>query len=229
MPRDTLASGSNARYIRHVAGGAGTLLGNGFPMDAGTGMVLASNAVHLRNESLRHVICSGGPGAIVANKDGWSDLAEDTPPAAVRTSTLAQIAWGYSTAACFGPFPIGQDNAFLAVGADDLARSVHVSVTCKSDGTHALTIYFAVTDRYQPPTAGAVAFETATTTSSSFVEVRSSGLTVRGQPTPYPTGVAGDPGGGVASVPEYYVWVGWLLAAGGTGAVRGFTGWEIDG
>lgn len=227
MPRDTLQSGTSARYLRHVPGGDGTLVGDGCPLDSGTGMILGSDANALRLESLRHLFSSLGPGALTAGKDGWSDLDEPTPDSSQRTAPEQAIAWGESTAMVFGPFPACKDDNQRAPGRDDLERAVKVAVTCKSDGTNTLTIYFAVTTNRLPPTQGYTSFEAVTTTSSSVVEVRHTGaLYPTGSPHGYTAAGASDTGAGSVTVDEYFVWVGYELAA-GTGSVISAEGWEV--
>lgn len=229
MSRDTLQTGSSARYVRHVPGGEGTLVGDGCPLESGFGFIAGNNVSHLRGESLRHLVSSLGPGSLTANKDGWSDLGGDVPPASARTSTVEQIAWGISTAQCYGPFPAIADDAQRAAGRDDLERAVKMYAMCKSDGTHSLTLYFAATVDRRPPTEGYASFSTATTTSSSVVELTHVGaLYPLGYPRAYIAGASTDPGGGLVTVPEFYLWCGWLLAAGGTGALCSISAWEIS-
>lgn len=227
MPRDTIFYGVPDRYIRHAPGGTGGLVGDGCPLDSGTGMIFGSNAVHLLAESKRHLASSLGPGAITV-KDGWSDVTGPIPSNSQRTGTAQQIGWGYSVAMCLGPLPLLADDAAHAAGYDDVPRRIDASVTCKSDGTHLLTIYFAVTTGYTPPSDRGGWIQTATTTSSSLVELRpSTYLNVAAEPRVYLAGGASDAGSGLVTVPEMYLWIGWLCAAGGSGTIVSATAWEV--
>lgn len=230
MPRVGLYTPTSNRYVRHVPADTGGLVSDGCPLDAGTGMILGSNALHLLNESKRHLFSSLGPGTITV-KDGWSDVTGPIPTAAQRTSTFQAIGWGYSVAACFGPFFVTEDDDEAHDGLDDLPRRVDASVWCKSDGTHALTIYFTVTaGRVAPSDRPGPQILTASTTSSTLVELRPSApIDVYGAAQTYLTGAASDAGAGLVTVREYFVWIGWSLAAGGSGAVASMSGWEITG
>ena len=77
--------------MRHPAGGAGTLVGDGKPLDSGTACLITNNITHLRNESLRPLFSDVGPGELgVVNSGGWLTLneAEEIPASATRTGTV---------------------------------------------------------------------------------------------------------------------------------------------
>lgn len=238
MARDTLATGTNRKYMKHPpADDALSQVKDGHPLDAGTWHILVNNSHVLLAESARQVFADAIGLTSKATDFGWDNLDEDEPAVAERsaTTTFNLIAWNVlgatPTARCYGPFPMISDRSdTTTAGRENLPRRLRVHVRYFSDGTNAFKVYVAFTTTDQPPTAGVFASDVTTwsTTSASdqdatvtFASFHEVGTTTRhsGTTTAF--------GSGFVAVPEYYVWVGWNMdAVTGTAGIRSVECWE---
>ena len=244
MARDTLSS--TARIYRRpgltssYTTQSPALIGDGYPLDAGTAMILANDLNHLQSECApRQLVNDVGPGALVIVNSGWSGLNETVPDAADRTATAQAIAWGATTARCYGPFPAVIDR--LDTDGRLCPRTVRFAVHAKGDGANDLTVYVSMTSTRRPPSDGNLGIFSATLMDNSGVtrlfDDVTSDLVVRGLPTvrrpetfTIGGGEAGGPLMGVSGYlrqPEFYLWCGYLAGGASPAYITSIAAWEL--
>lgn len=226
MSRDTLASGSSARYVTlPAAGTSGSPTRDGAPLDAGTAMIVSNNWSHLRNESLRLLASDHWGRIVAAGYNNWAALNAEVPDTADRDETVQEIDWSRNNAAVYGPFPLVRDAVGIAPGSDQAPRRIKVVARVRTTGT--LSLYVAVTASGATPDTGTLAFQRQSTSSTTLEELTWTFDVPGGAVTARLCGPATDAGPGVVDVEEVYVWVGYLLPS-GSGTLAALTIYEVN-
>lgn len=104
-----------AWYIKHPDSTATDLWGDGAPLDAGTAMILASNAAHLGIESLRQLVTDPTTKTyqLASGKDTWEGIVDASGPtpsdASASTAGFQRVSWGPDFTRRYGPFHVIAD------------------------------------------------------------------------------------------------------------------------
>lgn len=224
MSRDTLASGTSARYISlPAAGTAGSPAADGAALDAGTAMIVSNNWNHLRNESLRTLVSDHWGQTASAGYNDWSGINEEVPPAALRDASVQGIDWSRNNCARYGPLPLLRDAIGVTPGRDGDPRRIKVSVYARTTAT--LDVYVAFTTG-DTPDRGTLAFSVLTTTSSTLTELTDTYDVGLGAVTERLCGTATDAGPGTVDVEEVYLYVGYKQSSGSL-AIASITAYEV--
>jgi hypothetical protein len=136
------------RYIKHPAPGTSAPGANGITLDAGTAIILDSNASWLCRESCRQITTHAGPGSITVFAGSSKLFTEGVsllgpPRADSAPTTIGEIPWDRRTAVRLGPFQLvaDEENAEGAL----VPRKVRFAVDVSKSGGVTLDLYVAIT------------------------------------------------------------------------------------
>ena len=220
------------RYIKHPAAASAWVQDARF-IDAGTAMMIDNNLSHLSHESLRQLAAMSGPGSLTASQNGtWVtaigtrayDDVEPTTTAASHPIKATLIAWDARVSRRIGPIVAIQDR-LLATGGYG-PRKIRVYARCElSAGT--MHVLAAMTPTESPPNTGTLVFAGELVAGTSTVDIDLECPSTIQPVSPWTARPSTGRGAVSHPVAEFYVWIGWCLHAGGSGAIRSISVLEM--